>query len=60
MNQLEAKTAEMNLDESTLETGSQADTSAVLINPEMERSVKRKIDAIVLPLVSRLIFFMIL
>ncbi|KAJ5739620.1 hypothetical protein N7533_012404 [Penicillium manginii] len=52
MNQLEAKTAEMNLDESTLETGSQADTSAVLINPEMERSVKRKIDAIVLPLVS--------
>lgn len=59
MNQLEAKTAKMNLDESTLETGPQTGTSAVLINPEMERSVKRKIDAIVLPLVSRLVFMIL-
>ncbi|KAJ5648898.1 uncharacterized protein N7484_002621 [Penicillium longicatenatum] len=50
MNQLEAKTADMKLDESNPETSPQTGVSGVLIDPEVERPVKRKIDAIVLPL----------
>lgn len=59
MNQPEAKTADMKLDKSKLETSPQTGTLGVLIDPEMERPVKRKIDAIVLPLVSHLAAFTI-
>lgn len=59
MNQPEAKTADMKLDESNPETSPQTGVSGVLIDPELERPVKRKIDAIVLPLVSHLALFTI-
>ncbi|KAJ5242521.1 uncharacterized protein N7469_000848 [Penicillium citrinum] len=53
MIQTEAKASKLKLDQSNPEAGPQAGISTILVDHEMESRVKRKIDAIVLPLVLR-------
>lgn len=52
MNQSDTKTADMQLDESNPKTVMETGTSAIHIDPAIERRVRWKIDLVVLPLVS--------
>ena len=55
--QPKAEASGMKLGEFDPETGTQAGTSIPIIDPEMEKRVKKKIDGMVLPLVSQSSFF---
>ncbi|CDM31930.1 hypothetical protein DTO013E5_1837 [Penicillium roqueforti] len=56
MNQSDTKTADMQLDESNPKTVMETGTSAIHIDPAIERRVRWKIDLVVLPLMC-LIYF---
>jgi hypothetical protein len=59
-NQVKTETTDMIPKEDESKTVPQSGTLTPLIDPEDERRVRRKIDCVVLPLVSNYAFYMVL